>query len=167
MSATLIGSLNAGALNPLTLQSLGLAGAQLQANFNGALALQAQVHVGVPTLPTQLAAIVQAEAAIAVGIAEGLPGVTFSVSAAADLVTNARLALGLLGQLTALLGGPEMFVYAIHGGTVATLGSDISAGLVAQPPPSLVPSSAVAGLLIGAGATAWARIGPYWGGLAT
>ncbi len=165
MSATLVGSLNAGELNPITLQCLGVAGAQLQANLTAALALQAQVHVGVKPLAVQLAAIVEAEAVIEAGIALGLPGVTFSVSAAASLVANARLALGLLGELTALLGGPAAFVYSFSNGTVATLGADLSAGLVAHPPPGLVPSSSVAGLLIGAGATAWATISPYYGGL--
>ena len=165
MTATLIGSLNPGEINPITLQCLGVAGAQLNANLAAALALQAQVHVGVKPLSVQLAAIAEAETVIAAGIALGLPGVTFSVSAAADLVASARLSLGLLGRLTALLGGPSAFVYAYSGGTVATLGADLSAGLVASPPPGLVPSSSVAGLLIGAGATAWATLSPYYGGL--
>jgi hypothetical protein len=165
VSATLVGNLNAGALNPITLQCLGLAGAKLQADLNAALSLQAQVHVGVKPLQVQLAAIVEAEAVIAAGIALGLPGVTFSVSAAAALVVNARLALGLLGPLTAMLGGPAMYVYSYSGGTIATLGADIGAGLVAQPPPGLVPSSACAGILLGAGATAWVSVKPYFGGV--
>ena len=165
MTATLIGSLNAGQLNPITLQCLGVAGAKLSADLAAAIALQAQVTIGVKPLTVQLAAIAEAEAVIAAGIALGLPGVTFSVSAAASLVAQARLALGLLGQLTALLGGPAGYAYQYSGGTVATLGADLSAGLVAQPPPGLVPASACAGLLIGAGATAWATISPYYGGL--
>lgn len=165
MSSTLVGSLNAGALNPITLQTLGIAGAQLQASLNAALALQVQAHVGAPPLPLQLTALLQAEAAIRAGIALGLPGVTFSVTAAASLVAAARLALGNLGLLTAMLGGPSMYVYSYSGGTIATLGADIGAGLVAQPPPGLVPSSATAGILLGAGVTAWATIKPYFGGV--
>ena len=165
MTATLVGGLNMGQLNPISLQCLGVAGASLQANLNAALALQAQVQVGVKPLAVQLAAIAEAETVIEAGIALGLPGVTFSVSAAADLVASARLALGLLGELTALLGGPAAFVYQYSGGTVATLGADLTAGIAAQPPPGLVPSSDVAGLLIGAGVTDWLSINPYFGGL--
>lgn len=166
MTATLVGAVTTpGALNPLVLQTLGLAGAQLQGNLTGALALQAQVQVGVPSLPQQLANLIHAEAVIAVGISEGLPGVTFSVSMAADLVAAARLALGNLGTLTALLGAPSMFCYEYSGGTVLSLGADIAAGLVAQPPPGLVPLSSVAGVLVGAGATAWIGVRPYFGGL--
>ena len=165
MTATLIGSLNAGTLNPITLQCLGVAGAQLQANLNAALALQAQVHVGVKPLAVQLAALVEAETVIEAGIALGLPGVTFSVSAAADLVASARLALGLLGQLTAFLAGPDFFAYSYAGGTVSSLGADISAGISGSPPPGLLPSSSVSGILLGAGASAWIGIRPYFGGL--
>lgn len=165
MTSTLVGSLNMGELSPICLQCLGAAGAQLQANLNGALALEAQVHVGVRPLALQLQALTEVEAVIEAGIALGLPGVTFSVSAAAQLVANARLALGLLGQLTALLGGPSAYVYSYSGGTVATLGADLSAGLVAQPPPGLLPASATAGILVGAGATAWLGVKPFFGGV--
>jgi hypothetical protein len=166
MSAALVGSLNAGGLNPLSLSVLGLAGAQLQANLTGALSLQAQASLGAPPLTAQLQSLLEAVAALEAGIALGLPGVTFSVSAAAAVVADAQAKLGGLGALLALLGGPSMFVYAYAGGTVATLGADLSAAIVAEPPPGLVGSSQVAGLLIGAGATVWATaISPYFGGL--
>jgi hypothetical protein len=165
VTATLVGNLSAGLLNPITLSCLGVAGAQLQANLNAALALQAQVTVGVKPLSVQLAALVEAEAVIQAGIAAGLPGVSFSVSAAANLVAQARLALGLLGELTAYLAGPELFVYEFSGGTVSSLGSDLSAGIAGSPPPGLLPGSAVAGVLVGAGASAWVGIKPYFGGL--
>lgn len=165
MTATLVGDLNMGELSPICLQCLGVAGAQLQANLNGALALQAQVNVGVRPLEVQLQALAEVETVIEAGIALGLPGVTFSVSAAANLVAQARLALGLLGQLTALLGGPAAFVYSVTGGTVATIGSDLTAGILAQPPPGLLPSSSVAGIMVGAGVTDWISIKPFFGGV--
>ena len=166
MTATLVGAVTTpGALNPIVLQTLGLAGAQLQGNLTGALALQAQVQIGVPSLPQQLANLIHAEAAISVGIAQGLPGVTFSVSMAADLVAAARLALGNLGQLTALLGAPALFCYEISGGNLSHMGSDLSTAIAGTPPPGLVPLSSVAGVLVGAGATAWVGIKPYFGGL--
>lgn len=165
MSATLIGSLNAGQLNPICVQTLGSAGAQLSAQLTAALALQAQVTVGVPSLATQLQVLEEAAVAISAGIAQGLPGVTFSVSMAATLVASLQAQLGLLGQLTALLGGPAMFVYSYSGGTVSTLGADLTAGIAGSPPPGLVGSSAVAGILLGAGATAWLSIKPYFGGV--
>jgi hypothetical protein len=166
MTATLIGSLNCAALNPISASVILPVGAQLEANLTAALALQASVSITPPTLAVQLAAVLEAAAAIEAGIALGLPGITFSVSAAASLVASARLAIGLLGDLTALLGGPAMYVYAYEGGTVSTLGSDLSSAIASQPPPGLAGPSACAGLLIGAGATAWANIGPYFGGLA-
>jgi hypothetical protein len=166
MSASLVGSFNAGVLNPLSLTVLGTAGTQLEANLTAALALQAQVTVGVPTLSVQLAALLEAAAAIEAGIALGLPGVTFSVSAAATLVAAAEINLGLLGVLKALLGGPAMFVYKYSGGTVSTIGSDLSSAITAQPPPGLTGASAVTGLLVGAGATVWASgISPYFGSI--
>lgn len=166
MTATLVaGVTSPGALNPITLECLGSAGAQLSANVTAALALQAQAQIGAPPLTAQLTALLEAEAALQAGIALGLPGVTFSVSAAATLVASAQAALGVLGQLTALLGSAGIFVYEYSGGTVATLGADLTAGLVAQPPPGLAPGDAVAGVLVGAGASTWVGVQPYFGGL--
>ena len=165
MTAHLVGSLNAAGLNPIVASCMLPAGASLQASLTASLALSAQASIGAPPLTSQLTALAEATAAVEAGIALGLPGVTFSVSAAANLVAQARLNLGLLGQLTALLGGPAMYVYAYSGGTVSTLGADISTALTAQPPPGLIPASACTGLLIGAGATAWVGIGPYFGGI--
>lgn len=165
MSATLIGSLNAGELNPICLQTLGAAGAQLSAQLAAALALQAQVSIGVTPLSAQLVVLEEVAIALEASIALGLPGVTFSVSMAAALVASIRVQIGLLGQLTLLLGGPAMFVYSYSGGTVSTLGADLTAGIAGSPPPGLTGASAVTGILLGAGATAWLGIGPYFGGV--
>jgi hypothetical protein len=165
MTATLVGSLNPGLLNPISLSCLGAAGAQLSAQLTGALNLQAQVAVTPPTLALQLEALLSAVAQLQAGIALGLPAVSFSVTQAAALVASIEAQIGLLGVLTALLGGPAMYVYEYSGGTVSTLGTDIAAGLSGSPPPGLVPSSSVAGLLIGAGVTDWVTLSPYFGGL--
>jgi hypothetical protein len=169
MSALLVGSLNAGLLCPEVELSIGLAGAQLEANLTAALAIQASVSVTPPTLVAQLTAMLavmtEIQAALQAGIALGLPGVSISVSAAATLVANAQLALGNLSILIALLGGPSMFVYSYSGGTVSTIGSDLSAGITASPPPGLLPSDPVRGLLVGASPGGWTGISPYFGGL--
>lgn len=167
MTATLVGNLSAGALNPLSLSVLGTAGVQLEANLTSALALQAQASIGAPALTVQLQAVEEAAASLALGISLGLPGVTFSIAAAAALVAAAELALGQLGILVSLLSAPAggMFVYAYTGGTLGSLGSDLSSALTANPPSGLVSSSAVSGLLLGAGTTNWATVSPYFGGL--
>jgi hypothetical protein len=166
MSAAFVAALSAGGLNPLSLTVLGTAGAQLSANLTAALSLEAQVSVGATTLATQLVALLEAAAAIEIGIAQGLPGITFSVSAAAQLVAAAQLGLGLLGELTVLLGGPAMYVYKYSGGTVSTIGSDLSTAITGHPPPGLTGASACTGLLVGAGATVWASgISPYFGSI--
>ena len=167
MSATLVGSLTAGALNPLTLSAVLPVEAQLQSNLQGALSLQAQAEIGAPSLSVQKASILEALAAIELGITLGLPGVTFSLAAAAALVASAEAALAGLGVLAGLLGGPSggMFVYSYSGGTLASLGVDLTSTLTAQPPAGLLPSSGVSGLLIGAASAPWLTVAPYFGGL--
>ena len=169
MSATLVGSLNAGLLCPEIMLSIGFAAPQLQASLTAALAIQASVGITPPTLVVQLQAMVtaiaQIEAALTAGIALGLPGVSISVSAAAELVLQARLALGNLTILIGLLNGPAMFVYQYSGGDVATLGTDLAAGLVAQPPPGLAPGDPVSGILLGASPGGWAGISAFFGGI--
>jgi hypothetical protein len=169
MTATLVGSFNAGVLCPDVSLSIGLAGAQLEANLNAALAVQASIGITPPTLAVQLTAMLAAmasiQAALQAGIALGLPGVSISVSVAAELVAKAELALGNLSILIGLLGGPSMFVYSYSGGTVATIGADVAAGLTGSPPPGLAPTDPVSGILVGASPGAWAGISPYFGGI--
>ena len=168
MSTTLQGSLNAGLLCPEVTASISFAGAQLEANLTAALAIQASVSITPPTLTAQLTAMLavmtEIQAALEAGITLGLPGVSISVAAAAELVAKAQLSLGNLSILLGLLGGPSMFVYSYSGGTVASLGADITAGMVAQPPPGLAPGDPVSGILVGASPGAWAGISPYFGG---
>lgn len=164
MTATFVADLNAGGLCPPVLVGLGPAGAQLEANLSAALALQVQASIGAPPLAVQLANLEAVAAVIAEGVALGLPGITFSISAAASLVASAQAALGALAGLTAMLGGPAMYVYS-YSSTVGTIGSDLSTAISGTPPPGLVPSSACAGILVGAGVTAWATIKPFFGGL--
>ena len=169
MSATLVGSLNAGLLCPEIMLSIGFAAPQLQASLTAALAIQASVSITPPTLAVQLQAmltvIAEIQAALEAGIALGLPGVSISVSAAAELVLQARLALGNLTILIELLGGPSMFVYSLSGGTVANMGTDITAGVIADPPPGLAPGDPVSGILLGASPGAWAGVAPFFGGV--
>jgi hypothetical protein len=167
VTAVLVGSLTAGELNPPTLTATASVEAQLSANLTAALALQAQASLGAPPLTVQLAAVVEAEAALNLGISLGLPGVTFSISAAAALVAAAQLALGNLTVLVNLLAGPSggMFVYSYAGGTLSSLGSDLTSALSSTPPPGLPGSTPVAGILVGASASSWATVSPYFGGL--
>jgi hypothetical protein len=168
MAAALVGELSLGVLNPVTLSALLPAGLQLQGNLTAALSLQASVQIGAPTFPTlalQLEELLSVTIpAMQAGIALGLPGITFSVSAAAALVAAAELALGNLNILIGLLGG-SVFVYSFAGGTVSTIGSDLTAAITASPPPGLTGASAATGLLIGAAASNWATVSPYFGGL--
>ena len=57
MSATLVGSLNAGLLCPEIMLSIGFAAPQLQASLTAALAIQASIGVTPPTLAVQLEAM--------------------------------------------------------------------------------------------------------------
>lgn len=165
MSAALVGELNAGALCPPVVTALVPAGAQLQANVTAAASIQAQAIAGAPPLTAQLAALNTAITNLTNGIALGLPGVTFSVAAAANLVAAANAALGNLATLTALLGGPTMFVYSLSGGTLNTIGSDLTSAISGSPPPGFVGTSPVSGLLVGASPGNWATINPFFGGL--
>ena len=164
MSASLVGSLSAGALCPTVAAAVLPVEAQLAAALQGALALQVQAGIGAPPLLVQRASLVAALAALDLGIALGLPGVTFSVADAAGLVAAARLDLAGLDVLAALLAGPGMHVYSYSGGTLATLGADLAAGIASQPPPGLSPVSPVSGLLVGASPATWATISPFFGG---
>ena len=164
MTCTLVGDVTIGALNPIVLSSLGSAGTQLAGNVTAALALQAQASIGAPPLTEQLAAMQAAVSSLEQGIALGLPGVTFSVSDASALVVAARAALGTLGTLVGLMSA-SVYCYEYSGGIVTNLGSDISSGVTGSPPPGLSGGTIVAGVLVGAQATAWAGISPYFGGL--
>lgn len=169
MSASFVAELNAGALCPDVALSIGLAGSQLEANLTASLAIQASVGVTPPTLAVQLTAmlavIAEIQAALSAGITIGLPGVSISVSVAAALVAKAQLELGNLSILLSLLGGPAAFVYSYSGGTLSTIGSDLSAAITATPPPGLTGASPVSGILLGASPGAWAGIAPFFGGL--
>ena len=167
MTVELVGSLTAGALNPATLAAILPCEAKLSADVSAALALQAQAEIGAPSLSVQYAAVVEAEAALNLGISLGLPGVCFSVSAAAALVASARLALGNLSILVSLLSAPSggMFVYSFAGGAARSWGSALVAGRANQPPPGVLPPDEVSGLLIGAGTSGWATVAPYFGGV--
>lgn len=168
MTATLVSGLaglNCGQLCPPVLLGLGPASAQLEANLSASLSLQASASIGAPQLTVQLQALEQAALGIEAGIAAGLPGVTFSVSAAASLVANAQAALGALSGLLALLTGPSAFVYSVAGGTVGTIGSDLTAGISGTPPPGTSPSDPVAGILVAATPASWTLISPFFGGL--
>jgi hypothetical protein len=164
MTAALVGSLNAGQLNPLSLQALGSAGAQLSANLTAALQLQVQASIGAPPLSVQLANVEAAALVLEAGISAGLPGVTFSVSQAAALVASARAALGILADLTALLNGPAMFVYS-YASNLGNIGTDLASAITATPPFPFVGGSPTAGLLIGASPGDWSTINPYFGGI--
>ena|SRR5271166_250919 len=164
MSCTLVGDISIATLNPVVATGIAPAGAQLAGNVTAALALQAQASIGAPPLTSQLASMQAAIQSITEGIALGLPGVTFSVSDAAALVANAKATLGSLGTLLTLLGA-SVYCYEYSGGSVTNLGSDLSAGVTAHPPPGLSGGSIVAGVLIGAEASAWAGVAPYFGGL--
>lgn len=165
MTATLVGELNAGALCPPVVTALVPAGAQLSANVTAALALQAQASIGAPPLTQQLASLNAAVTNLQAGIAIGLPGVTFSVADAAALVAAANAALGNLSTLIGLLGGPNMFVYSYSGGTLSTIGSDLSTAITGTPPAGFIGSSPVSGILVGASPGNWATINPFFGGI--
>lgn len=165
MSATLVGALNMGELSPICVQGLGAAGAQLQANLTGALALQSHVSIGAPPLVAQVASLEAAIANLESGIALGLPGISFSIAQAAQLVAACQVAIGTLGTLTALLGGPAAYVYSYSGGTVSTIATDLGTAITGSPPPGLTGSSATAGILVGAGVTDWVSISPFFGGV--
>jgi hypothetical protein len=165
MSAVLIGELGLGVLNPLTLEATADVSAGLNAQLTGALALQAQVAITPPTLAVQLAALLKVVAQLEASIALGLPGISFSASAAAALVAKIEAEIGVLFELTALLMGASVFVYSYSGGTVSTIGSDLSSAIATSPPPGLIGSSPVTGLLLGASAPVWPTIAPYFGGL--
>jgi hypothetical protein len=169
MTAALVGDLNAAALCPEIMLSIGFAAPQLQASLTAALAIQASVSITPPTLAVQLeamlAVIANIQVAIEAGISLGLPGVSISVSAAAELVATATLALGNLSILIGLLGGPSFFVYEFSGGTVSTIGSDLATAITATPPPGLTGASAVSGILIGAAPTPWLAVKPFFGGV--
>jgi hypothetical protein len=165
MSAVLIGNMTPATLCPTVALAIAPVGAQLQAQLAGALSLQVQAGIGAPPLTVQKAALLDAVAALELGISLGLPGVTFSVSAAAALVASARAALAGLDVLMALLALPAGFVYAYSGGTLSSLGADVTAGIIAGPPVGMTPSSPVSGFVIGASPATWATVAPFFGGV--
>lgn len=166
MGAALVGEMSLGVLNPAVELALAPAGAQLTGNVTAALSLQASLDVAFPTLAVQLDTLINVTIpSLQEGIALGLPGVTFSASAAAALVAKAELALGNLKILIGLLSGGNVFVYSFSGGTVSTIGSDLATAIAAQPPPGLSSGSGASGILIGASPSAWSTVSAYFGGL--
>ncbi len=165
MSATLVGELPLGVLNPAVELALAPAAAQLSGNLTAALALQASLSVAFPTLAMQLETLLTVTIpSLQAGIALGLPGITFSASAAAALVASAELELGKLQVLLNLLGG-SVFVYRFSGGTVSTIGSDLASAITSTQPPGLISTDPVSGILIGASPGSWSTISPYFAGL--
>ena len=90
MSATLIGELGLGALNPLTLSATANVSAGLSAQLSGALALQAQVAIAPPSLSVQLAALVEVVAQLQASIELGLPGIALFCAVLLALYRDSR-----------------------------------------------------------------------------
>jgi len=104
--------------------------ADLQAQLDVALSLQARVAIKLPTLDAQIELVVALLAALRASVKLGLPGIDFQLSACVSAVAALEARIALLAGFP--LGTAGVFAYAYDGDAASyggTVGSVVGAGL--------------------------------------
>lgn len=128
---------NGDPLVPLVMNAIGKVAIDISAAITGAINLSAQLTITPPTLAITLAALVEFQAALSLGITFTFPSVSFDFSASLQLIADLNLALSLIVQLNALLAldlSASGGIVAVGYDAVTAVGSGtvIAAGLTAE-----------------------------------
>lgn len=149
MALTYVDHLILPAVVPSVQLSIGLPAIAINANLQGALALNAELSITPPTIAVYLAALVEIEAQLTAAIALGLPSVSFDFSATVALVAQLELAFSLLIDLEALLAASIGMYAFTYTGTGDALGAAVTAELASTWPDSQPTNTATTAMIFG------------------
>lgn len=133
MSLQFKGQVTIGVLCPLAASAVGPMNAQLTAQLNGAIALQAGLTLSPPNITAALAQLQSLIASLEALIAEGIgfPPATLQIAAVEALIANLNVTVGILSELATLFasGGVGLYVYE---GAAAGFGPAIAGPFTGQ-----------------------------------
>ena len=145
---------------------MGEASVAIDAQLQGAIALQASLSITPPTIAATLEALATFEASLVAAADLGLPQVSFDLDACASLIASINASYGFLAALGGLLGDQTVGVYAYtYTGAADAMGGEITAELGTEWPDGFPSSSPCTAIVLGAvDATSEAALSDFLGG---
>ena len=166
MALVYVAELPLPAIVPSVNLSIGVPAMAINANLQGALALNASLSVSPPTVAVYIAALAEIEAQMTAAIGLGLPSVSFDASAAATLVADLNAAFGLLVTLEGLLSAAIGMYAFSYSGVASSMGAAVTTELATQWPDAVPTSGPCNAMVIGAVSTvAQTQIAQFLDGL--
>ncbi len=161
---TYLGGFNIGTLCPLCVTASFSVIADLEARLQGLVALALSLSITPPSIAGSLSIAVALKAALTAALHVQLPGVSFQIAAILKVVAKLNADLALLATLALSLGGSAAVFAYTYSGTGAALGPALTASLATGWPDGSIGHANA--LVLGTVTPAvWATMSFFFGGL--